>query len=237
MILGADPHEERPAPTVKKPSDVNALVSHFVNHPQVVMSRSYPSSEVAMLRKSMKLLLSGGLDRKTIINMIDKFYATDRFRESERAAFLFSNKKLQSELLASVGGVVATDDPLLQLMLSDFVRDGVDLPWSAVYDSDLRKAVVGRGLEACFRYPELIASLAYAYPGDFRNDSFISALSALNDLVIAISVNDKTAKHLIDAIPLDLPKELRTLNSKALRTQAGTIAEAVYRYQRGSHVL
>jgi len=237
MILGADPHEERPAPPAKKPSDVNALVSHFVNHPQVVMSRSYPSSEVAMLRKSMKLLLAGGLDRKTIISMIDKFYSTDRFRESERAAFLFSNKKLQSELLASIGGVVATDDPLLELMLTDFVRETVDLPWSAVYDADLRKAVVSRGLDACFRYPELVASLAYAFPGDFRNDTFISALTALNDLVIATALNDKTAKHLVDSIPIDLPKELRTINSKALREQAGTIAEAVYRYQRGSNVL
>jgi len=185
----------------------------------------------------MKLLLAGGLDRKTIISMIDKFYSTDRFRESERAAFLFSNKKLQSELLASIGGVVATDDPLLELMLTDFVRETVDLPWSAVYDADLRKAVVSRGLDACFRYPELVASLAYAFPGDFRNDTFISALTALNDLVIATALNDTTAKHLVDSIPIDLPKELRTINSKALREQAGTIAEAVYRYQRGSNVL
>ena len=237
MILGSDPHEERPAPAVKKPSDVNFLVTSFTTHPQVVMVRSYPASEVSMLRKSMKLLLTGGVDRKTVLKMIDKFYSNERFRTSDRAAFLFSSKKIQSELLDAINGSISADDPVLQLMLTDFVREGVDLPWSPVYDADLRRAIIGRGIDACFRYPELVASLAYAFPGDFTNANFTSALSALNDLVLAAQNNDTSAKHLTTLIPIELPKELRTLNSKDLREQAGTIAEAVYRYQRGSHAV
>lgn len=235
MILGADPHEEPATPPAKKRSDVLPLVSHFTHHPQVVMLRSYPTSEVAMLRKSMKLLLAGGMDKKTIISMIDKFYSIDRFRLSDRAAFLFSSKKIQGELLAMVGGSVSTDDPVLTLMLSDFFREGVDLPWSEAYDDDLRKAVVSLGLDACYRYPELVASLANVFAGDFNNDSFTSALSALNELVLCINNNTKNCTHLLELIPIALPKELRTFNTKALRAPAGTIAEAVYRYQRGSH--
>lgn len=232
VILGADPNEDKPAPA-KKGSEVNSLVKHFVLHPQVVMSRTYPPVEVSMLRKTMKLLLAGGVTRSTAVQMIDKFYETDRFRTSDRAAFLFSSKKIQSELLASIGGTVGADDPLLGLMLTDFEREGVDLPWSAVYDADLRRAVVSVGLDACYRYPELVASLAYTFPGDFTNELFVSALASLNDLILAIANNQTDITHLLQLVPIALPKELTTANSTGIRTQAGTIVEAVYRYQRG----
>lgn len=237
VILGADPDDLGTAEPTKKKRTVNELsllVGHFVQHPTIVMTRSYGLAETNVIRRAIKLLLNAGLSRNTITQMIDKFYSVERFRNSERSVFLFSNKNIQSELLDSTGGMVDTDDPVLTLMQMDFDRGDLNLPWPQHEDDLLRRAIIFFGIDVCYRYPELVASLAYKYAGNFSDPAFTKELGFLNELIIGIT-NDHSKDSLqtiADNVSIPMPKELATFNSKALRQDAGTIAEAVYRYRR-----
>lgn len=240
VILGSDPDSEPPqmSKTSKKPkrpvNDLHVLVAHFVRHPSIVMSKSYGLAETNVVRKTVRLLLDAGMSRSTISQMIDQFYSVERFRSSDKSVYLFANKEIQSELLATVGGTVDADDPVLMLMQSDFVRTEDNLPWDSPCDALLRRAVIMRGLDACYRYPELVASIAHQYSGNFTDFQFLTELSALNDLVLGLSVNhDKEVlKTHLALITIPLPKELVNLNSNSLRPSADTIKEAVYKYRR-----
>jgi hypothetical protein len=242
MILGSDPDETKvtEADTRKKSqkpqSDISTLVSYFVHHPTTIMSKRYSHQEQSILRRTLKLLLNTGLSRQDVRQIIDKFLATERFRESERTVLLFAMKDIQQELMSNLGSVVAVQDPILNLMLQDFTRSGDNAPpWDQGADEDLRQAVAMRGLDACYRYPELVASLALAHSGEFRSPQFINTLTALNDLISGLVANKPRtdlAPLLDDLAPLPLPKELRTLSNASLRPDAGTIAQAIYTYRR-----
>jgi hypothetical protein len=147
---------------------------------------------------------------------------------------------VQQELLAAVGGTVQVDDPVLQLMLADFVRGDEPLPWPSTSDSVLHKAVITNGMEACYRYPELVAALAISFSGQFDRQ-FRMTLANLNDLIIGISERkDYTElKPLITSLSqiLTLPKELASATHTKLRDASDTISEAVYKYRRLTRVL
>lgn len=245
LIIGADPDARpvvaSPALRAKKPKgEVNDIVGHFIRHPQVVMHRDFSLQEVNVVRRTVKLLVQSGLQRLIIRQMIDKFFSQEKFRTSERAVYLFASKQVQQELLASVGGLIVVDDPVLQLMLHDFVRDTEELPWETADDMALQKAVIDRGLDACYRYPELVASLALVFGGGFSSRAFIDALSDLNDLIVGVaSGSDRTSLgSLLPSVSahLTLPSELKSFNSEKVRESASTISEAVYRYRRIARV-
>lgn len=243
VILGRDPEavEVAQLPTKKSSADLPALVAHFVRHPTIVMTRSYSDHDTMILRKSLKALLNTGVSRTTVLNMIDRFYAIERFRLAERPVLLFSKKDIQQELIAKSDAMVSVSDPVLELMMHEFVRpSGLDLPWSPSFDADLRSAVLNNGMDACFRYPELVASLASQYPGDFRNPDFLRTLSTLNDYLLCITdeYNTTDLQQFINILSesLQLPKELRKPSIKTIRKDTDTIAEAVYAYRRCTNV-
>jgi hypothetical protein len=246
MILGSDPYETNvtepgsPKKPRKAASDIPTLVSHFTHHPTTVMSKRYSALDLGILRRTLSVLLDTGLSRQAITQMIDKFLATERFRESDRTILLFAKKDIQQDLMNSLGSIVAVQDPILNLMLQDFARSGDTLPpWEPAADDDLRQAIIMRGLDACFRYPELVASLAHTHSGNFTSHEFIDTLTALNDLISGLAANNTPAElapHLVALSALPLPKELRTLSPSSLRPDAGTIAQAIYTYRRLSNV-
>jgi len=243
VILGVDPDEMVAvvqSPRVAKPqaSALPMLVSHFVQHPAIVMTRRYDQKDIMILRRSIKGLLSAGVTRTAVVNMIDKFYATDRFKSAERPVLVFSMKSVQQELLAFTNGRVDAGNPVLSLMLHDFVReDGVDVPWSAQYDADLQASVIRHGLEVCYRYPELVAELALLYPGDFKNKQFIQTLTTLNDFILSVNSDSTESHSLVTQLStiLSLPKELHRPSSKTIRKDSNTLAEAIFTYRRTVH--
>ena len=189
VILGSDPHEERtPEPKGKKPvADVTVLVKYFVYHKQSVMLRTYTAQDTAIIRRTMKLLMGGGLDRGAIMELVDRFYASDYFRTCERPVLMFSSQRVQLQLMHKAQTQTNTDDPILNLMLDDFVRKDDTLPWPKESDDFLRKVVIKRGPDVCYRYPELIAALASHFAHDLTLPDFTTALTNLNDLIIGIT--------------------------------------------------
>lgn len=243
VILGQDPEAVAVAPmrATKSTSDLPILVSHFLRHPTIVMSRRYSDHDTMILRKSVKALLTAGVPRTTVMNMIDKFYAVERFRTADRPVLLFSKKDIQQELISGLGAMVNVNDPVLELLMHEFERPAdLTLSWGVDQDRDLRTAVLRHGMEVCFRYPELVAELASKHPGDFRNSDFVDTLNTLNEFIQCI-IDEHNTEDLTQFVThlstkITLPKELRKPSIKTVRKDAGTIAEAVYAYRRHSNV-
>jgi DNA-binding transcriptional ArsR family regulator len=239
MIFGSDEDYVDPevAPPKKKKSTVNTLVSHFVNNRQSVMGKRYTSKDLTILRSTMKALKDSGLTDFTIMQMTSKFFSVERWRESEYTVLLFAKKDIQAQLLAEIDSAIDTDDPVLQLMLNDFDRGDLDIPWDRRHDSALKKAVVMRGTDVCYRYPEVVSALAHMYPGDFLNENFVNSLTALNSLVrIITGAESGEVEQVLPSLQdLVLPDELIHGNKKMLRPMADSLVEAVYNYRRTPH--
>lgn len=239
MIFGSNEdyvdYDER-APKKKK-SNINHLVSHFVNSRQSVMTSSYSAKDMTILRATMRTLKDSGLTDFTILQMISKFFSVERWRESEHHVLLFCKKDIQSKLLADIESSVEVDDPVLQLMLSDFVRGEIEVPWSKQHDSILKRIIIMRGTDICYRYPEVVSQLISKYPGKFNNDTFVHTLTTLNSLVrVIVGEEQGEISELLDSIEdVQLPEELRHGTTKLLRPMAPSLVEAVYNYRRKSH--
>ena len=241
MIFGSNEDYVDPdkavAPQKKKRSTVNHLVSHFVHNRQTVMGGSYSAKDLTILRATLRTLKDSGLTDFTITQMISKFFSVTRWRESEHVILLFAKKDIQSKLLAEIESSVEVDDPVLQLLLSDFDREGIEVPWSKQHDAILKRAVIMRGTDICYRYPEIISALAKKYSGNFNNDDFVNTLTALNSLVRVITGEEQgEISELLESIEgIQLPEELRNGTEKLLRPMASSLVEAVYNYRRNSH--
>lgn len=244
VILGQDPDDqptEVKAPAKRPVSDLTGLVGHFVRHPAIVMLRRYSQQDTMILRKSLKALLDAGVTRTTVVAMIDKFYATERFRTAERPVLLFSKKDLQQELLVAVNGSTVEADPVLALLQQDFHRpQGLDLPWSSELDAVLRSVVMRNCFDACFRYPELVAALISHFADDFHNVQFAHSLDTL-EILLSKTADEYDTDNLqpyVDTLAsiISLPKELMKPSIKTLRKDADTIEEAIYAYRRSSNV-
>lgn len=221
----------------KRDKGVNHLVSHFVHNRQVALTRSYSAKELTILRATMRTLKDSGLTDFTITQMIAKFFSVTRWRESEHIVLLFAKKDIQSKLLAEIESSVEVDDPVLQLMLSDFDREGIEVPWSKQHDAILKRAIIMRGTDICYRYPEIVSALATEYSGNFNNDDFVNTLTALNSLVRVITGEEQgdVSEILLGLEDVLLPEELRNGTEKLLRPMASSLVEAVYNYRRTSH--
>lgn len=239
VILGGDPHEEKkdPAPKAaksgspKKPFD---LAERFMHHPKSLMSRTYTQRDRMVLMATFKKLLDGNITRKTVVSMIDKFWDNPHFANYDDPAQAFSSKAVQKSLMESVDVQIEDNDPVLNMMANDFTRTTEALPWSVTADRDLQKAVIMRCMDACYRYPELVADLATMWNGEFTDRQFLSALDDLNTLVLwhcnqdPSDVNELHTKLSF----LKLPKALAEKVPTMLRPPAGTIGEAIYNYRR-----
>lgn len=216
---------------------VNHLVSHFVHNRQTVMGGAYSSKDLTILRATLRTLKDSGLTDFTITQMISKFFSVTRWRESDHVVLLFAKKDIQSKLLAEIESSVEVDDPILQLMLSDFDREGIEVPWSKQHDAILKRVIIMRGTDICYRYPEIVSALAAKYAGKFNNDDFVNTLTALNSLVRVITGEEQgEVPELLESLEnIQLPEELQNGTEKLLRPMASSLVEAVYNYRRTSH--
>ncbi len=239
MIFGSDEEyvDTESSPPKKKKHNINSLVSHFVNHRQAAMTRSYSAKEMTILRATMKTLKDSGLTDFTIMQMISKFYSVTRWRESEHSVLLFAKKDIQKQLLSDIDSSVDTDDSVLQLMLNDFDRGQLNLPWEKKQDVVLKRAIIMRATDICYRYPEVVSDLVRKYPGDFNNANFVGTLTTLNSLVrvIAGEESGELNQVLQNLDGLALPEELINGTNTLLRPLATSLVEAVYNYRRKSH--
>lgn len=241
MIIGADPDEEhgfdkQPAPT-RRPRYTNRLLNHFVSNRQSIMSSNYSQRDLVILRRTLNMLTDSGLTEFTVMQMINKFFSVERWRLSESPALLFCSKDIQKKLMEQVDTVVETDDPVLLLMLNDFERADIQLSWDESQDMLLKKAIIMRGTDICYRYPEVVATLAHQHAGDFVNPDFTNSLSALNSLVRCITgeESEDPVEVLKSLKGFPLPDELQKLSKTLLRQPSSSIVEAVYNYRRTSH--
>jgi hypothetical protein len=239
MILGADVNEKAKVeePVKRKPRpEVNDLASYFVYHPRSVMVCSYSFQDMNILRRTIKLLLDAGVSRTTVRQMIDKFFSTDRMRGAESPVLMFSSKGVQASLMETLDTVLDNTSPILSLMLNDFNREGLDLPWDKSSDEALRKVIIISGMDVCYRYPELVAQVI-ELAEDFSSSLFRNQISSLNSLVKwHIGEEEVDLKELQeDLAGITLPKELLAKTRTALRPAADTIVSAIYNYRRVTH--
>jgi hypothetical protein len=242
MILGQDPDDVRekpaektPTPTkAKKPRGAYELADHFMFHPKSLMSQSYTPQDRRILMATFKRLLDGGLTRPSVVRMINNFWEHPTFSRYSSPVEAFSSKAVQKSLLETTEVVVLDDNPVLTMMANDFTRGDVDLPWHSSADGDLGKAVMLRCMDACYRYPEIVADIATAWNGEFTHPEFLATLDALNDLVrwhcAQQSVDHEDVIKKLSSF--NLPQPLLNTSPTMLRSPAGTIEEAVYNYRR-----
>jgi hypothetical protein len=239
MILGADVNEKAKVeePVKRKPRpEVNDLASYFVYHPRSVMVCSYSFQDMNILRRTIKLLLDAGVSRTTVRQMIDKFFSTDRMRGAESPVLMFSSKSVQASLMETLDTVLDNTSPILSLMLNDFNREGIDLPWDSSSDEALRKIIIISGMDVCYRYPELVAQ-AIELADDFSSSLFRNQISSLNSLVKwHLGEEEANINELQeDLVGITLPKELLAKTRTTLRPAADTIVSAIYNYRRVTH--
>jgi hypothetical protein len=239
MILGADVNEKAKVeePVKRKPRpEVNDLASYFVYHPRSVMVCSYSFQDMNILRRTIKLLLDAGVSRTTVRQMIDKFFSTDRMRGAESPVLMFSSKGVQASLMETLDTVLDNTSPILSLMLNDFNREGLDLPWDKSSDEALRKVIIISGMDVCYRYPELVAQVI-ELADDFSSSLFRNQIISLNSLVKwHIGEEEVDLKELQeDLVGITLPKELLAKTRTTLRPAADTIVSAIYNYRRVTH--
>lgn len=241
MIIGADPDEsqefERAPKKKQAPAKTNKLVSHFVSNRQAVMTASYDQKSLIILRRTFNILMNSGLTEFTIMQMINKFFAIEKWRMSDNPALLFCSKDIQRKLMEQVDTTVEVEDPVMSLMLNDFVRETINLPWPESQDNLLKRAIIMHATEVCYRYPELVSKVIHQYPGDFANADFVNYLSALNSLVRYVNGdNQEDPTEVLNALRgFELPAELQKMSKASLRPSASSISEAVYNYRRFSH--
>jgi len=238
MIFGADPDKEEqafdPAPKKKPRRDLNRLVTQFVGDPRVIMTRTYSYRDVVILKKTLNTLRDAGLTEFTISQMIKRFLDVEHWRNGENPVLTFSSKAVQQKLMEQVETVVDTESPVMAFVLNDFQRGTLELPWDDTsMDQAFRNMVIMHGMDACYRYPELVVYLIEANTNGITEE-FKLSLVALNSLVRVIAgEEDGNPEELRDAVSnLPLPAELEKLSKANLRPQAGSITEAVYNYRR-----
>ena len=239
MILGEDPHDEKkeaPAPAKARPASKKPLdlAERFMHHPKSLMSRSYTPRDRVILITAFKKLLEGNIARQTIVKMINEFWDNPRFSTYTDPAQAFSSRTVQKSLMESIEIKIEDDNPVLNLMANDFVRTTEDLPWPASADQDLQKAIMMRCMDACYRYPEIVANIATMWNGDFTNRTFINALEDFNTLVLWHCNQDPSDVHeLHERLSfIKLPSVFYETEPTMLRSPAGTIGEAIYNYRR-----
>lgn len=241
MILGADPDKPEksydPKPPEKKTKrDVTNLVSQFLSDPRSIMGTAYAYRDVIILRKTLNTLRDSGLTEFTVSQMIKRFMDVDHWRTAENPILVFTNKGVQQKLMEQVETEVDVEDPALMFIMCDFERNGIDLPWPDLNDSNLRNTVMMHGMDLCFRYPEVVAGLITSHNG-VASPEFRSTLSALNSFIrVLAGEEDGDLLELQSAVgPVWLPPELHKPSKANLRPAAGSILEAVYNYRRASH--
>lgn len=242
VIFGADPEEVKPEVSGKPKAEgrrtrpeVNDLSSYFVYHPKSVMSCSYTHQDMNILRRSIRLLLDGGLTRTSVRQMIDKFFSNEKFVAADSPVLMFSSKSIQQGLMSATGIQLDTDtDPVLVFMINDFNRGELELPWISTADKVLREIIIMHGMEICYRYPELVADMIHHHSDNFENPAFKESLDALNSLVRwHTGEEDGDPENLRYRIsPINLPKELLSNNKSNIRPASDTIASAIYTYRR-----
>lgn len=239
MILGEDPHEvkkEAPAPTKARPASKKPfdLAERFMHHPKSLMSRSYTPRDRVILMTAFKKLLDGNIARQTIVKMINEFWDNPRFSAYTDPAQAFASRPVQKSLMESIDIKIEDDNPVLNLMANDFVRTSEALPWSVSADQDLQKAIMMRCMDACYRYPEVIATIAMMWGGEFTDRAFLNALEDFNTLVLWHCSQDPSDVHeLHERLSfIKLPTVLYEKEPTMLRSPAGTIGEAIYNYRR-----
>lgn len=242
VIIGADPNdsqdfERQPIKKAAPTRKTNKLLNYFVSNRQSVMTASYDQRSLVILRRTFNILTDSGLTEFTIMQMVNKFFSVERWRTSDNPALLFCSKDIQRKLMEDVDTTVEVDDPVLSLMLNDFVRGSLVLTWDQQYDSMIRRAVVMNATEVCYRYPELVSRVIHQYAEDFTSADFVNCLSALNSLVKYISgEGQEDPTELLNTLRgFSLPTELQKLSRASLRPSASSISEAVYNYRRISH--
>jgi len=237
MILGGDPErvDEKPAPTkTRAPRGAYELADRFMHHPKSLMSQTYTPRDRVILMATFKKLMEGGITRPSIARMIDKFWNHPAFSAYSSPVEAFSSRAVQKALLDTTEITVQDANPVLTMMANDFTRNDENLPWDTAADRELGKAVMLRCMDACYRYPEVVADIATMWNGEFKDPEFLVMLDALNDLVRwhcaqqSIDFDDVISK--LSKITLPIP--LMNTSPTMLRPPAGTIEEAVYNYRR-----
>lgn len=241
VIFGADPdHEERPfdpAPKKKPRRDLGRLVTQFIGDPRVIMTHTYSTRDVVILKRTLNTLRDSGLTEFTVSQMIKRFLDVEHWRNAENPVLTFSSKAVQKKLMEQTDATVAVDNPVLAFVVNDFQRGELDLPWpDRSSDQAIRNTVIMYGMDICYRYPELIVYLIENSSGG-TSEEFKPTLSRLNSLVRVIAGEEDgdpvELRESLSGIPL--PDELIKLSKENLRPQAASITEAVYNYRRMNH--
>lgn len=252
MILGSDPDEVSTSETTrtgkKKPKfrirqqeykkrkpEVDSLVNYFVYNKKILMTHTLTDSDRQIVRKTIRLLLDGGLTNVTVRLMMEKFFSNENFATADSPVLMFASQKVQRTLMDSVGIQLDTyTDPVLLFMVNDFNRGDLELPWEPAFDEDLREAIIMHSMDVCYRYPELIAETICQYSDNLRNPEFRDSLDALNSLVRwYLGTEDGDPESLRYSVSsLKLPKELMGKKKSNIRPASDTIALAIYTYRR-----
>lgn len=242
MILGSDPddkREELPAKPARKaaPRTPRDLADAFMYHPKSLMSQNYTHRDRMILMATMKRLMDGGLTKPSITRMINRFWTHPTFPSYSNLVEAFSSRTVQEALMADVSVTVEDNNPVLNMMANDFDRGDNDLPWNTTADQQLAKVVMMRCMDACYRYPEVVANIAQMWNGAFDDYEFLRVIDALNSLVrwhtAQESIDHDAVMSILECVAL--PSELHSPEPVMLRVPAGTIGEAVYNYRRFGH--
>lgn len=241
MILGSDPDDERvelPVKSARKaaPRTSHDLANMFMYHPKSLMSQNYTHRDRMILMATMKRLSENGITKSTISRMINRFWTHPVFPTYSNHVEAFASRTVQESLMSEVDVQVDDANPVLNMMANDFDRGEIDLPWEPQADQQLAKVVLMRCMDACYRYPEVVANIAQQWNGNFSDPSFLRTMDALNSLVrwhtSQESIDYEDTMGVLGNVTL--PSELHSTEPTMLRAPAGTIGEAVYNYRRFS---
>lgn len=239
MILGSDPDDEReelPVKPARKASPRNFLdlANMFMYHPKSLMSQNYTPRDRTILMATMKRLAESGVTKPTISRMINRFWTHPVFPSYENHVQAFASRAVQQTLMSDVDVQVEDSNPVLNMMANDFDRGEADLPWDRRADQQLAKVIMMRCMDACYRYPEIVANIAQQWNGDFSDISFLRTIDAFNSLIrwhtAQESIDHDDIMKTLECVTL--PSELHSTEPTMLRAPAGTIGEAVYNYRR-----
>lgn len=248
MILGSDPEDTPTSPSTRKnfsnlrykeykkhKPEINALVNHFVYNKKTLMTHTYTQKDRQIVRRTIRLLLDGGLTFDTISLMMDKFFSNENFAFSDSPVLMFASQKVQKRLMDAIGIQLDTGiDPVLLFMINDFNREGLDLPWDLSSDESLREVIIMHGMDLCYRYPEVVASLIRFHLNDFTSPDFVHHLESLNSFMQwrTTGTDFDVDTFRCTAPPINLPVEFLSNKNFKLRPASDTIALAVYTYRR-----
>lgn len=233
MIIGADPKAKiqpknlRNSSAVKLQQQVSEVCMYFDFKSRLVEARTISDYDRPTFRSHVKRMLSSGIDRRTMKRSIDAFFSESRYQTNPCPWKAFVSTKVQTHLMQKTGGSVNTTDPVLQWVLNDFDRDGIDIFWPESDDREIRNLFFAFP-QVVYRYPELLVELLNLY----TLPEIRSILVDVDDLIETVLANGRAFRVKSALLGRGVPLPTGIASQTTLRPKAPTLAIAIARSQR-----